>query len=178
MREIMDLASYVAWKSSIKLITVSLKLHFPPKVILLVTISWALCWLSVHLVFVINDFNSNWQTICSLIGLDHATFCTMGDFQCSWLADFFETFITLWKIFTVRYICHLFGHRCNCQGMFFVFLNSDCCQLFVIALCYGCLPCRWKFLCPDHIFNCQCVWFALLYLGNVFFKHIQGNASC
>ena len=98
----------------------------------------------------------------------------MGDFQCSWLADFFETFITLWKIFTVRYICHLVGHRCNCQGMFFVFLNSDCCQLFVIALCYGCLPCRWKFLCPDHIFNCQCVWFALLYLGNFFFKHIRG----
>ena len=25
------------------------------------------------------------------------------------------------------YICHLFGHRCNCQGIFFVFLNSDCC---------------------------------------------------
>ena len=51
------------------------------------------------------------------------------------------------------YFCHLFGHRCKRQGIFFVFLNSDCCQLFVIALCYDCSPCRWNFLCTDHIFN-------------------------
>jgi len=50
----------------------------------------------IWFLFVINDFNRNWQTNCSLVGTDHATFCTMGNFQCSWLADFF------WNIYNFK----------------------------------------------------------------------------